>query len=112
MGDSDRRERDGASAGSKSGNREGKSVAARLVQMAQEHYLLGVTDEGEPFGAAKTQPHIAMPLRGGRTGLRADLAARYFVETGNAAGGQALSDSALISRGSLQREHRNGSICV
>ena len=67
--------------------------------MAQEHYLLGATDEGEPFGAAKTQPHIAMLLRGGRTGLRADLAARYFAETGNAAGGQALSDSALVLEG-------------
>ena len=29
-----------------------KSVAARLVSMAQERYLLGVSDEGEPFGAA------------------------------------------------------------
>jgi hypothetical protein len=76
-----------------------KSVAARLVDMARQHYLLGVTDEGEPFGAAKAQPHIAMLLRGGRTGLRADLAARFFAETGAAAGGQALADSTLILEG-------------
>ena len=26
-----------------------KSVAARLVSMAQERYLLGLSEEGEPF---------------------------------------------------------------
>ncbi|VBA44392.1 hypothetical protein LAUMK13_04982 [Mycobacterium innocens] len=82
-----------------SDRRERKSVAARLVEMAQERYILGSTDEGEPFGASKAQPHIAMLLRGGRTGLRADLAARYFAETGTAAGGQALTDSTLILEG-------------
>ena len=40
-----------------------------------------------------------MLLRGGRAGLRADLAARYFAETGAAAGGQALTDSTLILEG-------------
>ena len=58
-----------------------------------------MTDEGEPFGADKARPHLAMLLRGGRAGLRADLAARYFAETGAAAGGQALTDSTLIIEG-------------
>jgi hypothetical protein len=84
---------------SANGETEKKSVAARLVGMAQERYLLGVSDEGEPFGADRTQPHLAMLLRGGRAGLRADLAARYFTDTGAAAGGQALTDSALILEG-------------
>jgi hypothetical protein len=74
-------------------------VAARLVGMAREQYLLGVNDEGEPFGADRARPHLAMLLRGGRAGLRADLAARYFAETGAAAGGQALTDSTLILEG-------------
>ncbi len=73
-----------------------KSIAARLVGMAQERYLLGVSEDGEPFGADRTRPHLAMLLRGGRTGLRADLASRYFTDTGAAAGGQALTDSTLI----------------
>jgi hypothetical protein len=81
------------------GDTDKKSVAARLVGMAREQYLLGVTDEGEPFGALRVRPHLAMLLRGGRAGLRADLAARYFAETGAAAGGQALTDSTLILEG-------------
>jgi len=81
------------------GETDKKSVAARLVGMAQERYLLGVSDEGEPFGADRTRPHLAMLLRGGRAGLRADLAARYFAETGAVAGGQALTDSTLILEG-------------
>ncbi len=76
-----------------------RSVAARLVDMAQADYVLGVTDDGEPFGAPTRQPHLALLLRGGRTGLRADLAARYFADTGAAAGGQALTDATLILEG-------------
>ncbi|WP_264068848.1 hypothetical protein [Mycolicibacterium komossense] len=68
-----------------------KSVAARLVGMAQERYLLGISEDGEPFGADRKRPHLAMPLRAGRAGLRAELASRYFTETGTAAGGQALT---------------------
>jgi hypothetical protein len=81
------------------GETDKKSIAARLVGMAQERYLLGVSEDGEPFGADRTRPHLAMLLRGGRTGLRADLAARYFTDTGAAAGGQALTDSTLILEG-------------
>lgn len=78
---------------------EKKSVAARLVSMAQERYLLGLSDEGEPFGADRDRPHLVMLLRAGKAGLRADLAARYFAETGAVAGGQALTDATLILEG-------------
>ena len=84
---------------SANGETDRKSVAARLVGMAQERYLLGVSDDGEPFGADRTRPHLAMPLLGGKAGLRADLAARYFTDTGAAAGGQALTDATLILEG-------------
>ncbi len=84
---------------SPNGETDKRSVAARLVGMAQERYLLGVSDEGEPFGADRRQPHLAMPLRSGRVGLRSNLAERYFSETGVAAGGQALTDSTLILEG-------------
>ncbi|MGH6755440.1 MAG: hypothetical protein ACREDP_25080, partial [Bradyrhizobium sp.] len=76
-----------------------KSVAARLVSMAQERYLLGLSEEGEPFGADRDRPHLVMLLRAGKAGLRADLAARYFAETGAVAGGQALTDATLILEG-------------
>ena len=41
--------------------------------MACEDYTLGVTDTGEPFGIRRDTPYLAMMLRGGRTGLRAEL---------------------------------------
>ena len=43
-----------------------KSVAARLVSMAQERYLLGLSEEGEPFGADRDRPHLVMLLRAGK----------------------------------------------
>ena len=55
-----------------------KSVAARLVTMAQERYLLGVSEDGKPFGAERSRPHLAILLRAGKAGLRAELASRYF----------------------------------
>lgn len=76
-----------------------KSAAVRLVEMTQACYEFGCTDEDETFGARKAQPHIAMLLRGGRAGLRADVAARYFSETGTAASGQALTDAVAILEG-------------
>lgn len=39
-----------------------KSVAARLVGMAQERYVLGVSEDGEPFGADRTRAHLSMLL--------------------------------------------------
>lgn len=76
-----------------------KSVAARLVAMAQQRYLLGVSEDGEPFGADRARPHLAILLRAGKAGLRAELASRYFAETGAVAGGQALTDATLVLEG-------------
>lgn len=76
-----------------------KSGAARLVGMAQEKYLLRVSEDGELFGADRTRPHLAMLLRAGKAGLRAELASRYFSDTGTVVGGQALTDATLILEG-------------
>lgn len=80
-----------------------KSVAARLVEMAQQRYLLGVSEQGEPFGAEHARPHLAIPLRAGKAGLRAELASRYFSDTGTVAGGQALTDATLTLEGLAAR---------
>lgn len=85
-------------------SQEKKSAAVRLVELAKEQYHLGCTDDGEPFGTRKSQPHIAIPLRGGRAALRADLAAQYFSDNGTAAGGQALMDAISILDGLAARE--------
>jgi hypothetical protein len=80
----------------------GGSVATQLVEMAHEHYTLGVTETGEVYAVAKDGPNIARRLRGGRRSLRADLARAYFEKHKTAAGAQALADALLVLEGEAQ----------
>lgn len=75
------------------------SAATTLVYLARERYELGVTVDGEPFAVAKDGPHIARMLRGGKTGLRAELASEYFKRFERAAPQQALADALLVLEG-------------
>lgn len=76
-----------------------RSVAAQLVDLARSHYRLGVTDTDDPFGVAADRPHIALMLRGGKTGLRAELSRRFFAETNTVASQQALADAGMVLEG-------------
>jgi hypothetical protein len=76
-----------------------RSITSQLVDMARERYTLGVTETGEPFAVDRGRRHIALMLRGGRLGLRANLARRYFAEHETAAGQQALTDACLVLEG-------------
>lgn len=62
-------------------------------------YTLGVTSDGEPFGVDRTRPHIALLLRGGRTGLRAELSRRYFQTHSTVPAAQALADAITVLEG-------------
>jgi hypothetical protein len=75
------------------------SAAARLVQHALSAYTLGVTDTGDPYGAHREMPHIARLLRGGKTGLRAELAKWFFTENQSVASQQALADASATIEG-------------
>lgn len=55
-----------------------RSVALQLVDLALDGYCLGVSEKDEPFAVSNARPHIALPLRGGRTGFRQELAQRFF----------------------------------
>jgi hypothetical protein len=81
-----------------------RSVAAQLVNLATADYSLGITDTDDPFGVTNTQPHIAMMLRGGRTGLRAELARKFFALTNKVASGQALADACMVLEGMAAQE--------
>ncbi len=81
-----------------------RSVAAQLVDLARSHYRLGVTDTDDPFGVAADRPHIALMLRGGKTGLRAELSRRFFAETNTVASQQALADAAMVLEGFAAQE--------
>jgi Domain of unknown function (DUF3854) len=74
------------------------SVATQLISMAREEYRLGISDADEPF-AHRTESHVAIMLRGGRTGLRAELARSYFDRHHTAAPQQALTDACATLEG-------------
>lgn len=81
---------------------ERSTASERIVELALSRYRLGVTLEGEHFAARKDRPHIALPLRGGRLGLRHALAHDYREATGKVAGQQALADALLTLAGIAQ----------
>jgi hypothetical protein len=76
-----------------------RSAAALLVDMACEEYTLGVTDTGEPYGTHCDTPHVALMLRGGKTGLRAELARRYWDAYSTPAPQQAIADACMVLEG-------------
>ncbi|MGH3633958.1 MAG: ATP-binding protein [Mycobacterium sp.] len=78
---------------------ETRSVATQLVELALAQYTLGVTDTDDAFGVHADRPHIAMMLRGGKIGLRRELARGYFAEHQTAVAQQALADAVATLEG-------------
>jgi len=88
------------------------SVATTLVNLALDRYRLTATADGEPFAVPIDGPLLARPLRGSR-GLRAELAAAYFHDTGKAASASALADALAVIEGrALAEEREDASIRV
>ncbi|WP_370501191.1 toprim domain-containing protein [Mycolicibacterium sp. jd] len=81
-----------------------RSVAAQVVDLARSEYVLGVTDTDEPFGVSTARPHIAMLLRGGRTGLRAELSRQFFALNNTVPSQQALADAGMVLEGFASQE--------
>ena len=78
---------------------KGDSQATKLVRLALERYRFAQADDGRAFAVPLDGPPIARPLDGTRSSLRAELAARYFDLTGNAAGKSAISDALSVLDG-------------
>nr|WP_075540964.1 hypothetical protein [Mycobacterium kansasii] len=78
---------------------EKRSQASQLVDMALADYQLGVSDDGQPYGTYPYAPHVALPLRGGKLGLRNALARSYFRRFDVAPSSQALSDACATIEG-------------
>jgi hypothetical protein len=76
-----------------------KGAATVLVELALNSYDLGLSIDGEPFGIPVFGPRIVHPLRGGKPGLRAELARKYRDKTGKVAAQQALADALLTLEG-------------
>jgi hypothetical protein len=78
---------------------ERKSAATVLVEMAQSRYLFGISTDGEPFAVPLMGDPVARLLRGGKRGLRSELARAYFEERAKAVSQQALADALLVIEG-------------
>jgi hypothetical protein len=78
------------------------STAAVLVDIATQRYRFACTPEGEPFGVPAEGGHVVRMLRGGRTGLRAELAREYRAQTGKVPAQQALADALMVLEGEAQ----------
>ena len=83
---------------------EQRSIAALLVDMACDDFALGVTNTGEPFGVRRDPSHLALMLRGGRTGLRAELAHQFFETYQTPAPQQALADACMVLEGKAAQQ--------
>ncbi|MBI3213169.1 MAG: hypothetical protein HYZ38_05075 [Mycobacterium sp.] len=81
-----------------------RSVASQLVDMGRSAYTLGVTDSDDPYGVSNDHPHLAMMLRGGKTGLRAELARQYFDAHNSVPSQQALADACNVLEGFATQE--------
>ena len=79
-----------------------KSIATQLVELADEHYRLAITDQGDPVAFERNGANLAHPLHGGRLWLRAALARLYLESTGKAASSSALADALLVIEGRAQ----------
>jgi hypothetical protein len=81
-----------------------KSAATTLVEIAEETYRFGVSDDGESFAVPRQGPQVVALLRGGKSSLRAQMARQFFTRTGKAAPQQALADALLVVEGMAQDE--------
>ena len=79
-------------------DKDRRSAASELVDIARSTYELGISTEGLAFGHY-ADSHIVLPLRGGSPGLRGELARRYFEKHERAANGQALTDAQAVLDG-------------
>ena len=84
---------------------EKRSIASQLVDLARSDYELGVSDDGIPFGSRPDVPHVAMPLRGGKFGLRAELGRHYFEKCNAVPSSQALTDAINVLEGYAAQEN-------
>lgn len=84
---------------------ERESVAAQLVQMVRSEYALGISDDDKPFGVHQDRPHLAMMLRGGKTGMRQNLSRRFFEANRVVPSQQALANACLVLEGYAAEEN-------
>lgn len=81
-----------------------KSVATKLVELAEDRYEFGCAPDGEPFAWPKNGALVTRALRGGRQSLRAELAKEFYEKHGAAASQAALADALTVVEGKSQQK--------
>ena len=76
-----------------------RSAADLIVELAMGRYDLARAEDGEPFAIDRTGPNVARMFRGGRTSLRAALAASFADKFGKVPPAQALVDALAVLEG-------------
>jgi hypothetical protein len=89
-------------AGPVGADKERKSVATVLVDIAHERYDFALSTDGDTFAIPKHGPLVVSLLRGGKKSLRAQLAREYFTRTSRTASQQALAEALLVIEGTAQ----------
>lgn len=83
--------------------RSTRTLATELVAMAREQFRVVRGTDAQVYAIARTNPGVAVPLRGSRDGLRQQLAAAYFDQRGKAATAVALADMLNVVEGDALR---------
>lgn len=80
-----------------------KSVATRLVELAEKSYVFLSAPDGETFAVPKVGPLVVRQTRGGVKSLRTELAREFFDSSGSAASQSALADALAVVEGKAQQ---------
>jgi hypothetical protein len=80
-------------------DREQKSTADMLVDLALERYRIGRSDADEAFAVERHGPNLAIMFRGSREALRSTLAHTYRELHGRTPNSTALADSLTVLAG-------------
>lgn len=83
--------------------RPSRSLSTELVALAREQYVVLRGTDAQTYAVARSNPGVAVPLRGARDGLRQQLAAAYFDQRGKAASAVALADMLNVVEGDALR---------
>lgn len=75
---------------------EKKSVATKLVELAEEIYTLGQSDQNQAYAVPKGGPNIARVIVKGDSELRGELASKYMDRYGSVPSDQAVRDATNI----------------
>ena len=84
---------------------EKKSIATKLVELADELVEVVAGPDGDAHAIAKDGPKIALPLKG-KTGLKQTLAREFYERFASAAPASALTDALEVLSGRAQLEER------